>query len=51
MAVDSDSDEEWELEQRVFHAANDPNLNPDVRRLIKELWQEVCDRSPAPAPK
>ena len=45
-----DGESEWELEQRAFHAANDPNLSPDVRRLIQDLWREVCDRAPAPPP-
>ncbi len=36
--------EEWELEQKVFQAANDPNNSLHVRELLKELWAQFVER-------
>jgi hypothetical protein len=44
--IKPNSPEEWELEQRMFHAANDPTLPENVRKLIGDLWQALCFRDP-----
>lgn len=35
--------EEWDLEQRAFQCANEPNVSMHVRDLVKDLWTAYCD--------
>jgi len=46
-ALAPESDAEWELEQRAFHAANRRDVPEDVRQTVKDLWREVVAREPA----
>lgn len=39
---------EGELEQRAFHAANDPTLPQHARTLVADLWRAHCIASPTP---
>lgn len=40
---------EHALEQRAFHAANDPTLPQHARTLVADLWRAYCLASPTPA--
>lgn len=44
--IKPNSDEEWELEQRTFRAANHQTVPEWARDLIKDLWRELCAREP-----
>ena len=37
-----ETEAEWELEQRVFNAANRADVPADVRKTIGDLWQQYC---------
>lgn len=34
--------DDWELEQRVFYAYNDPELSSTHRSVLDELWRAYC---------
>lgn len=49
-SVKWESPEEWEIEQRAFHAAGRDDVPADVQRLVAKLWGMYCDAaSPSPS--
>lgn len=37
-----ETEAEWELEQRAFAAANDPDVSAEVKAVIVDLWLQYC---------
>lgn len=48
MVVGWETPAEWDMEQRVFHAAGREDVPEDVRALVSLLWKQYCH---AAAPK